>query len=70
MKVRIWNCIYNTSFSQLMNRTNKLKCYITVIWKGLPGTNTRIYIGKLQVKKKNKFVNTAPGLSLQAKSKY
>ncbi len=52
-----------------MNRTNKLKCYITVIWKGLPGTNTRIYFAKLQVKKKIKFVNTAPGLSLQAKSK-
>jgi hypothetical protein len=33
--------IYNTVFSSyLMNGPNKLKCYFTLIWKGLLETNT------------------------------
>ncbi len=33
--------IYYTSFSSLlMNEPNKLVCYITLGWKGLPGTDT------------------------------
>jgi hypothetical protein len=45
-KVRInsWHCIHNTSFSLLLaTGPNKLECYITSIWKGLPGTNTISY---------------------------
>ncbi len=40
----IRNCIHNTTFSlQLANGTNKLGCYITPGWKGLPGTNILHY---------------------------
>jgi len=30
-------------FMHLTNGPNKLECYITVSWKGLPGTNTPTY---------------------------
>jgi hypothetical protein len=37
--------IHNTSFSsQLMNGPNKLECYITQHWKGLPKTNSLAYL--------------------------
>jgi hypothetical protein len=26
-----------------MNRPNKSECYVTLGWKGLPGTNTVVY---------------------------
>jgi hypothetical protein len=40
----IWGHMHNTSFSsQLMNGPNNLKCYNTLGWNGLPGTNTLAY---------------------------
>jgi hypothetical protein len=39
-----WDCIHNISFhSKLMNGSNKLDCYITLGWKGLPVTDTLAY---------------------------
>ncbi len=41
IKSKLGTVIHNTLFSsQLMNGPNKLECYITPGWKGLPGTNT------------------------------
>jgi hypothetical protein len=34
-----WDHIYNTLFYlKLMNGPIKLECYITLVWKGIPGT--------------------------------
>ena len=47
--------IYNTLFSlELTNGPNKLKCYITLGWKGLFFTNTLAYWTHLKVMKKVK----------------
>ena len=34
-----------------MNVLNKLDCYITLVWKGLPGINTLTYWGNYKVTK-------------------
>ncbi len=44
----VWDHIHNTSFySSLMNRPNKLECYIHWVWKGLPGRNSLTYLAHL-----------------------
>ncbi len=46
----------NISFSlQFTNGPNKLECYITLEWKGKPGSNTLAYFVSVSV------VNVAPG---------
>ncbi len=43
-KVDFWDRIHNTRFSSLViNGPNKLDCFITLGFKGLPGTNTVAY---------------------------
>ncbi len=42
-------------FLQLINRPNKLECYITLGWKDLPGTNALAYWAHLNVMRKIKF---------------
>ncbi len=37
-----------------MNEPNKVECYITIVWKGLPLANTLAYWTNLQVLKKMK----------------
>ncbi len=38
------DCIHNNSFSkELMNGPNKLECYITMCWNGLPVASTLAY---------------------------
>ncbi len=50
--------IHNTSFSSyLTNRHNRVDCYVTLNWKGLPVTNT-LTVHKLRIKLS--FVSTAP----------
>ena len=47
-----------------MNGHNKLVCFITLHWKGLPETNALAFCAYLQVTKKIKFVNDVPGVVL------
>ncbi len=48
---RIHNSLFSSS---LKNGQNKLKCYIKLGWKGLPGTYALMYRACLEVKKKMK----------------
>jgi hypothetical protein len=49
-------------FLSLMSGSDKLKCYVTLSWKGLRGTNTLAYFAQLKIAKDNKsVVNATPG---------
>ncbi len=54
-------CVYNTYISsQLMNRPNKLECYITLSWKGFSGTSALAYWTHLYLTKKIKCCEFVP----------
>jgi hypothetical protein len=59
------DCIHNNSFSlYLTNGPTMLDCYITPGWRGLPGTNTLVYLVPFLSYEENEvfwFVNTAHG---------
>jgi len=40
-----------------MNGPNKLECYITLSWKGLPGTNSLAYWANRELQRKKSVVN-------------
>jgi hypothetical protein len=40
-----------------MNGPNKLECYITLSWKGFPGTNSLAYWANRELQRKNSVVN-------------
>ncbi len=55
------NHVYITLFYyQLTNRPNKQEYYITLGWKGLPGTNTSAYWAIHKLLRKWSVVNTDP----------
>jgi hypothetical protein len=52
----IMDCIHKNTFSlQITNQVNNLECYITLVWKRLPMTNTQTYWSNSQVTKKKKY---------------
>ncbi len=60
-RISFWGRICNTSFPfLLMNETNKLHCYITIDWIGMPGTNTLAYWAHLKDTKKMKCCDYGP----------
>ncbi len=61
-------CIQNTSFSSLLtNGSYKLQHYITLGWKGLPGTNTLANWAHSYVSKKMKCCECDPWLLLMCR---
>jgi hypothetical protein len=38
-----WSIFPKLNFLSIVNGPKKLACYITLDWKGLPGTNTQVY---------------------------
>jgi len=59
------SCIHNILFSLLMMyQSNKLECYITLGWKGLPVANALRYLASLSVTREKSFIRLAPGANV------